>query len=80
MRRGRISNNSADNSKISGSASGRIADTLLYGKERKSAVDLEIWKIKEALIDFATQMKNGEKWKEKKHKEKKKERIENRRS
>ena len=47
-----IGNNSLGNSEISGSLSGRIAKTLIYGKERKSAAGLEIGKIKKALSDF----------------------------
>ena len=54
----RIGANSPSNLKISGSLSGRIAKTLIYGKERKSAADLEIEKIKKALSDFARQVKN----------------------
>ena len=49
----------------------RIANTLIYGGGRKSAVDLEIGEIKKALIEFANQVKNGKNWKAKKYREKK---------
>ena len=68
MRGHHVENNSEDNLKISGSSSGGIAETFLRGEERKSAVDLEIEKMKKAIIDFARQVKNGENWKEKQHK------------
>ena len=64
-----IENNSADNSKISGSMSGRVVETSLYGKGTKSPADSEIEKAKKALIDFSIQVKNGETWEEKKYKE-----------
>ena len=59
MRWHRVENNSARNSEISGSLSGRIAETSIYGKERKSDVDLELGKIKKAISDFARKAKNG---------------------
>ena len=63
MRGGIIENNSEDNLKNPGALSGIIAKTLLYGKERESAVDLKIGKVKKALSDFARQLKNGKNWK-----------------
>ena len=68
-----VGGNSAYTSEISGSFSGRIAETSLYGKERESAFDLEIGKIKQALSDFPRQVKNAKNWKAKQYKEKKKE-------
>ena len=56
MRGHQIEYNSADNLKISGSLSVRIARTLIYGKERKSAVDLEIGEIKKALSGFSRKL------------------------
>ena len=41
-----IEYNSADNLKISGSLSVRIAETLIYGKRKAPAVGFEIGKIK----------------------------------
>ena len=49
---------------------------MIYEKERKSAVDLEIGAIKKALIYFANQVKNGKNWKAKQCREQKKEIIE----
>ena len=73
-----IENNSGGvTQKISGSLSGRILEMLIYGEEQKSAMGLEIGKIKNALSDSPNQVKNGKNWKEKKSKEKKKEIIEN---
>ena len=43
--------NSADNPEISGSLADRVSKTLIYGKQRKSDADMEIGKIKKALID-----------------------------
>ena len=58
MRGRKIGNNSPGNLKNSGSMADRIANTLIYGGGRKSAVDLEIGEIKKALSDFAKQVKN----------------------
>ena len=65
--------NSSGNLKIAGSVAGGIAKTLIYGKERKSAVDMEIGEIKKSISDFARKVKNGENWEEKQYLEKKKE-------
>ena len=65
----RISNNSEGNSKISGALSGGIVETLLYGKEKKSAIGSEIGKIKGALSDFPQKVKNEKKWIRKTRKE-----------
>ena len=40
----RVESNSVDNSEISGSLSGIIAKTLIYGKGKKHDTDLEIGK------------------------------------
>ena len=72
MRGRRIGRNSSGNSKISGSLSGRILKTSIYGNERKSAADLGIWEIKKAICDFPRQVENGKNWKEKQYREKKK--------
>ena len=45
-------------SKISGSLADSVAKTLIYGKQRKSATDLEIGKIKKALRDIAKQLRS----------------------
>ena len=63
----RMESNSMDKPKIQGSLAGRIAKTLIYGKERKSETDLEIGKIKVALIDFAKQARNENQRKEKQY-------------
>ena len=76
MRGRKIGNNSPGNLKNSGSMADRIANTLIYGGGRKSAVDLEIGEIKKALSDFAKKVKNGQKWEEKQYREKKIEIIE----
>ena len=72
MRGNHVTNNSAYKSKNPGALSGRIAQTLPYGEERKSAVDMAIGEIKKALIDFPNEVKNGKNWREKQYKEKKK--------
>ena len=66
-----IARNSEDNSKISGSLSGRNVETLLYRKERKSAVDLKIGRAQKAIRDFPRQVKNEKDLWEKQYKEKK---------
>ena len=66
----RVDRNSADNSKIPGSlADDRIAETLIYGKRKHSGADLEIGKIKKALIDFAKTSDNEQQWEENNTKE-----------
>ena len=52
LMRGQHIGNSSGSSKISGSLSAIIVKTSIYGKERKSLVDLEIEKIKKAMGDF----------------------------
>ena len=75
MRGHHIDCNSSGNLKIPGSSADRIAETLIYGKERKSAIDWKIGKVKRDLSDFPNQVKNGKNWKEKRYREKKKEII-----
>ena len=53
----RMGSNSPGKLKTSGSLAGRITKTLIYGEARKSETDLEIDKVKKALIDFAKQAK-----------------------
>ena len=72
-----IGNNSADNSEISGSLSGGIAETFPYGKAKKSDIDFKIEKVNNAIIELPNQVKNGGNWAEKQYKEKKEEIIEN---
>ena len=50
--------NSAENPKISGSLADRAAETLIYGKQRKSDTDLRIGEIKKAIIDFAKHIRS----------------------
>ena len=66
-----IGNDSSRNPEISGSLSGRIVKTLIYGEERKSDVDLEVGEIKKAISYFANHVKNGKNWEEKQYREKK---------
>ena len=62
MRGKHIGSNLEGNSEISGSLSGGIAKTFLYSKEKKPAIDPEIGRINEALIDFPQKVKNGKNW------------------
>ena len=68
-----IENKSTDRWEIPGSLNGSIAKTLIYGKRRKSLVDLEIEEIKEVLNDFATQVQNEKELGRKQYQDKKKE-------
>ena len=60
MRGKRIGRNSSDNLRISGSLNDRISQTLIYGKNIKPPIGLEIEKIKTSLIDFSKKGKIGE--------------------
>ena len=64
MRGHHIGSNSPDGLKMPGSMDDRIAETLIYGKGRKSEADLKIGEIKKALIDPAKQSVNKN-WKAK---------------
>ena len=55
----RIAINSADSAEISASLADRIAETLIYGEEKKSGADSKIGKIKKAPSDFVNQVKMG---------------------
>ena len=55
-----MGSNSAENPKIPGALSDRIAKTLIYGTQRKSDTDLKTGGIKKALSDFANQLRSGE--------------------
>ena len=57
------------NSEISGSLSGRIGETLIYGEEKNPDADLKIGKNKESAVRFRQTSENVKNWKEKKYKE-----------
>ena len=77
----RMGRNSPGKSKIPGPLAGRITKTMIYGKERKSELDLGIREIKKALSDFAKQVRKQNQEKEKRYEErykfKKSEEVEN---
>ena len=52
-----IGHNSPGSLRITDSANGRVTKTLIYGKIKKSPIDLEIAKAKKAIIDFANPAK-----------------------
>ena len=57
IRGNRMGRNSAENPKIPGPLPDRITKTQIYDKQRKSATDLGIAKIKNVISDFAKQVR-----------------------